>query len=64
MMPEIADVEEVVKMLTEVERAEKLKLDLIAKMKRLARLDEEIVRVSLNLRRQESPSQLTYTCRA
>ena len=63
-MPEIADVEEVVKMLTEVERAEKLKLDLIAKMKRLARLDEEIVRVSFNFRRQESPSQLTYTCRA
>ncbi len=62
-MPEIPNVEEVVKMLTEVERVEKLKLDLIAKMKRLARLDEEIVRVSFNFRRQESPSQLTYTCK-
>ncbi len=63
-MPEIANVEEIVKMLTEVERAEKVKMDLIAKMKAVARLDEQILRVSLNLCRQEPPSQLTYTCRA
>ena len=63
-MPEIANVEEIVKILTEVERAEKVKMDLIAKMKAVARLDEQILRVSLNLCRQEPPSQLTYTCRA
>ncbi len=62
-MSEITNVEEVVKMMTEVK---KMKTDLIAKMKAVAQLDEEIVRVSSNLRRQESPSQLhvTYTCRA
>ncbi len=52
---------EVSKMMDGVERREKTKQDVLAKMLTLAELDKHIIRVSLHVRgRHRSPSQLIF----